>query len=121
VEPRPRARRYVDAGQVALGAPVGRPRGARAGARARAQVTGVLDRKETLLAALHRMNDEVEAGLHIDPATGRHCAGFQASYARVVLELKKARTARCCAARRAFLLARAPAQRARARAVARQR
>ncbi len=54
-------------------------------------MTGVLDRKETLLAALHRMNDEVEAGLHVDPATGRHCAAFQASYARVVLELKQAR------------------------------
>lgn len=59
-----------------------------AGAR---QVTSVLDRKEELLAALHRMNDEVEAGLHVDPATGRHCSAFQASYARVVLELKQAR------------------------------
>ncbi|KAK9835338.1 hypothetical protein WJX81_003256 [Elliptochloris bilobata] len=57
--------------------------------KALVEVTGVLDRKEELLAGLHRMNDEVEAGLHVDPATGRHCAAFQASYARVVLELKQ--------------------------------
>ncbi len=81
----------------------------------------MLDRKETLLAALHRMNDEVEAGLHIDPATGRHCAGFQASYARVVLELKKARRPPAAAPPAANLHARAPAQRARARGIAQQR
>lgn len=50
----------------------------------------MLDRKEALLMQLRNMNDEAEAGLHLDN-TGRHTEGFQVQYAQIVLELKQAR------------------------------
>jgi trehalose/maltose hydrolase-like predicted phosphorylase len=56
-----------------------------------AQVSKVLDRKEALLLQLRAMNDEAEAGLHLDAATGRHTQAFQQNYAGVILELKQAR------------------------------
>ena len=55
-----------------------------------AQVSAVLDRKEALLMQLRNMNDEAEAGLHLDN-TGRHTEVFQVQYAQIVLELKQAR------------------------------
>ena len=55
-----------------------------------AQVSAVLDRKEALLMQLRNMNDEAEAGLHLDN-TGRHTEAFQVQYAQIVLELKQAR------------------------------
>ena len=39
---------------------------------------------------LRNMNDEAEAGLHLD-ASGRHTEAFQVQYAQIVLELKQAR------------------------------
>ena len=39
---------------------------------------------------LRNMNDEAEAGLHLD-ATGRHTEAFQVQYAQIVLELKQVR------------------------------
>lgn len=48
----------------------------------------MLDRKEALLMQLRNMNDEAEAGLHLDNS-GRHTEGFQLSYAQIVLELKQ--------------------------------
>lgn len=58
------------------------------------QVSAVLDRKEALLMQLRNMNDEAEAGLHLD-ATGRHTEAFQVQYAQIVLELKQVK-APCC-------------------------
>ncbi len=52
------------------------------------QVSAVLDRKEALLMQLRNMNDEAEAGLHLDN-TGRHTEAFQVQYAHIVLELKQ--------------------------------
>ena len=52
------------------------------------QVSAVLDRKEALLMQLRNMNDEAEAGLHLDN-TGRHTEAFQVQYAQIVLELKQ--------------------------------
>ena len=54
----------------------------------RVQVSAVLDRKEALLMQLRNMNDEAEAGLHLDN-TGRHTEAFQVQYAQIVLELKQ--------------------------------
>lgn len=54
------------------------------------QVSAVLDRKEALLMQLRNMNDEAEAGLHLDN-TGRHTEAFQVQYAQIVLELKQVR------------------------------
>lgn len=51
----------------------------------------MLDRKEALLTQLRTMNDEAEAGMHLD-SSGRHTEAFQAAYAKVVLELKQARS-----------------------------
>lgn len=51
----------------------------------------MLDRKEALLTQLRTMNDEAEAGIHLD-SSGRHTEAFQAAYAKVVLELKQARS-----------------------------
>ena len=48
----------------------------------------MLDRKEALLMQLRNMNDEAEAGLHLDN-TGRHTEAFQVQYAHIVLELKQ--------------------------------
>ena len=58
------------------------------------QVSAVLDRKEALLMQLRNMNDEAEAGLHLD-ASGRHTEAFQVQYAQIVLELKQVRVP-CC-------------------------
>ena len=55
------------------------------------QVSTVLDRKEALLLQLRTMNDEAETGMHVD-SSGRHTEAFQAAYAKVVLELKQARS-----------------------------
>lgn len=55
------------------------------------QVSAVLDRKEALLMQLRNMNDEAEAGLHLDN-TGRHTEAFQVQYAQIVLELKQVST-----------------------------
>ena len=55
------------------------------------QVSTVLDRKEALLMQLRAMNDEAESGMHLD-SSGRHTEAFQAAYAKVVLELKQARS-----------------------------
>ena len=48
---------------------------------------------------LRNMNDEAEAGLHLD-ATGRHTEAFQVQYAQIVLELKQVKVARCVHASR---------------------
>ncbi|CAL5228881.1 g12095 [Coccomyxa viridis] len=56
--------------------------------RALMEVSAVLDRKESLLMQLRNMNDEAEAGLHLDN-TGRHTEAFQVQYAHIVLELKQ--------------------------------
>ena len=40
---------------------------------------------------LRNMNDEAEAGLHLDN-TGRHTEAFQVQYAQIVLELKQVST-----------------------------
>ncbi|BDA45560.1 probable protein lin-9 homolog at C-terminar half [Coccomyxa sp. Obi] len=56
--------------------------------RALVEVSTVLDRKEALLMQLRTMNDEAEAGMHLD-SSGRHTEAFQAAYAKVVLELKQ--------------------------------
>ena len=67
------------------------------------QVSAVLDRKEALLMQLRNMNDEAEAGLHLDN-TGRHTEAFQVQYAQIVLELKQV----CSPAQPAFCAAGQP-------------
>lgn len=53
------------------------------------QLATSLDKKEALLVQLRHMNDEAQAGLHTDAATGAANPQFAQSYAQVVLRLKE--------------------------------
>ena len=62
--------------------------------RNHAQVTGALERKDSLMAQVRQMSDEAGSGKHLD-ASGGHSESFQQAYAQAVLELRKVRPILC--------------------------